>query len=367
MRGHALDETVQKRAWSFGPPDTVECYVSHDEIEQRQVTVMKQSTRVRLGLALLAIIFLTYDRSAFSDEWPNRSVRIIVPFPAGGATDRMARLIADELSKTFKQQFYIENRVGAGGAVGGLQAAKSDPDGYTLLMGNYSTNMTTPIQNPKVGYHAIDDFTNIAMVGGEATALVLNASVNVKTFPDWISWVRKQSDPVNVGGAGPGTISELIVEQLKRSPSLKLNLNMVGYPTGNMLTNLLGNHVPAGIVTLSAVVPHLQGTTLVPIALAANERNPATQNVPTFAELGHPEIGAILWYYVAGPKNLPRNIVDKLNIEIRKLIKAPPLSKQLEQSSYITMDVDATALTDFLARDFVKWTAMYENAGFKTK
>jgi tripartite-type tricarboxylate transporter receptor subunit TctC len=298
-----------------------------------------------------------------AQEWPTKAVKIVVPFGAGGQSDRTARLIVEELSKVFKQQFYVENRVGAGGVIGGLQVAQSLPDGYTLLLGNYGTNMMTPIQDRTVRYHPIADFTNIAMIAGEASVVAVNPETKVTSFAEFVTWVGQQPHPVNVGTSGRGTVSELIFEQLKKNPKLRLNVATIGAASVTSLSNLLGNHISAGSMTVSSLLPYVEPRKLVPLAIASRERAPALKDIPTFAELSYPEVDNVIWTYIAAPKGLPEPIVNRLNVEVRKAVKLPAIAKALDQHAYFTMDADVPTLNAFLAQEYKAWTAKFQSVG----
>ena len=150
-----------------------------------------------------------------AQDWPNRPVRVVVPFGAGGAADRLGRIAADHLSKAFKQQFYIENRVGAGGAVASKDIARADADGYTLLIGGSGPHIMGPAENPNIGYDPVGDFTHIAMIGGESFALSAQASLGVKSFKELIALSNSKPEPINCGTPGAGSLGQLMVEQMQ--------------------------------------------------------------------------------------------------------------------------------------------------------
>ena len=154
-------------------------------------------------------------RSRRAQDWPNRPVKVVVPFGAGGAADRLGRIAADHLSKAFKQQFYIENRVGAGGAVASKDIARADADGYTLLVGGSGPHIMGPAENRNIGYDPVGDFTHIAMIGGESFALSAQASLGVKTFKELIALSKSKPDPINCGTPGAGSLGQLMVEQMQ--------------------------------------------------------------------------------------------------------------------------------------------------------
>jgi hypothetical protein len=198
----------------------------------------------------------------------------------GGAVRRSGdhrpdgRLIADELTKTFKQQFYVENRVGGGGVVAAVQVARADPDGYTLMIGSYGPHIFAPATST-LSYDVLTDFTHIAMIGGESFIIVAHPALGVKSFAELVQFAKSHSGPAQYGLARPSDPRRLVVEQLIRKPGLLPNLNHIPYRGGGpVMTDLIGNHVSLGCITLSAAIEHVRSGTLVPLALIATERAP---------------------------------------------------------------------------------------------
>ena len=287
---------------------------------------------------------------AQAQDWPNRPVKVVVPFGAGGAADRLGRIAADHLSKAFKQQFYIENRVGAGGAVAAAAIARADADGYTLLIGGSGPHIMGPAENPNIGYDPVGDFTHIAMIGGESFALSAQASLGVKSFKELIALSKSKADPINCGTPGAGSLGQLMVEtmQLKKIA----NLNHVPYRGGApLLTDFFGNHIPVAATPILPILQHAAAGTIVPLAVTSTERIPVLKDVPTFAELGYPEMNGAIWFWLAGPKGLPAPIVAKLNDEIRRFIAcAGDASRCSSKSALLSMDADVAGADEIHRR-----------------
>jgi len=252
-------------------------------------------TRLKLIGGALAALVVVVSHAVDAQEWPNRPVKVVVPFAAAGTTDRMGRLIAEELSKSFKQQFYVENRTGGGGVIGAAQVARADPDGYTLMIGGYGPHIFAPATTPNLGYDPLADFTHIAMIGGESFIIVANPALGVTSFAELVQLAKTRTTPLNMGSPGQATLGALVVEQLLRKPGLLPTLNHVPYRGGG----------PA--------IEHINAGTLVPLALISTERVAALKELPTIVELGHPDIGGAIWSWLAGPKQLPAAMVARLN------------------------------------------------------
>ena len=200
-------------------------------------------------------------------------MKVVVPFGAGGAADRLGRIAADHLSKAFKQQFYIENRVGAGGAVASKEIMRADPDGYTLLVGGSGPHIMGPAENANIGYDPVGDFTHIAMIGGESYALSAQASLGVKTFKELIALSKTRAEPINVGSPGAGSLGQLNVEQMQLRKIA--NVNHVPYRGGApLLTDFFGNHIPVASTPILPILQHAAAGTVVPLAVTSTGRVP---------------------------------------------------------------------------------------------
>jgi tripartite-type tricarboxylate transporter receptor subunit TctC len=317
----------------------------------------------RLVAAVLAVMALA-GPAAHAQDWPNRPVKVVVPFGAGGAADRLGRIAADHLSKVFKQQFFIENRVGAGGAVASREVMRADADGSTLLVGGSGSHIMGPAENPNIGYDAVGDFTHIAMIGGESYALSAQASLGVKSFKELIALSKSRAEPINCGTPGAGSLGQLVIEAMLVNKTA--NLNHVPYRGGApLLTDFFGNHVPTAMTPILPIIQHAAAGTIVPLAVTSTERVAALKDVPTFQEIGYPEANGAIWFWLAGPKNMPAPIVEKLNAELRAFITSPETKRQFEQNALLSMDASSSVLTQYVASELKRWTTFVEEKGLK--
>jgi tripartite-type tricarboxylate transporter receptor subunit TctC len=334
--------------------------------DDRREDTMKSPRLLGVAAALVAASCLCMGPAARAQDWPNRAVKVIVPFAAAGTTDRLGRLIAEELSKTFRQQFYVENRVGGGGVVGAAQVARADADGYTLMIGGYGSHIFGPATLSNIGYDPLSDFTHIAMIGGESFIIVAHPALGVRSFADLTRLAKAHAEPLNMASPGQGTLGAVVVEQLRRKPGLLPSLNHVPYRGGGpVMTDLLGNHVSLACITLSSASEHVQAGTLVPLALISTERVAALKQLPTIVELGHPDIGGAIWSWLAGPRNLPAPMVERLNQEVRRSLGKPELRQRFERDLFLSKDADVAALNAFIAGELRRWTAFFQETGLK--
>jgi tripartite-type tricarboxylate transporter receptor subunit TctC len=323
-------------------------------------------TRSAIGLAAAVLVgcLAAASPSLAQQDWPNRAVKVIVPFGAGGAADRLGRIAADHLSRAVKQQFYIENRVGAGGAVASTAVARADADGYTLLIGGSGPHIMGPAENPNIGYDPVSDFAHIAMIGGESFALSAQSSLGVKSFKDLIALSKSKAEPINCGSPGAGSLGQLMLEQIQLRKIA--NLNHVPYRGGApLLTDFFGNHISVAATPVLPILQQAEAGAIVPLVVTSTQRIALLKDVPTFAELGYPEMNGAIWFWLAGPKGLPAPIVARLNEEMRRLIASAETRQLFEKSALLSLDADSPRLTGFIAEEVKRWRAFVEEKGLK--
>jgi tripartite-type tricarboxylate transporter receptor subunit TctC len=221
-----------------------------------------------------------------------------------------------------------------------------------------------PAENRNIGYDPVGDFTHIAMIGGESYALSAQASLGVKTFKELIALSKSRAEPINCGTPGAGSLGQLVIEAMLVKKTA--NLNHVPYRGGApLLTDFFGNHVPTAMTPILPIIQHAAAGTIVPLAVTSSERVTALKDVPTFEELGYPEGSGAIWFWLAGPKSLPAPVVEKLNMEMRKMINAPEMKQQFEKSALLSMDADVPTLTKYVAAELKRWTAFVDEKGLK--
>ncbi len=300
--------------------------------------------------------------SARADDWPAHPVRIVVAFGAGGSADILGRLVAAELSDMFNQRFFVENRPGNSGSIGSAMVARAEPDGYTLLIGGSGPHLTGPAINPNIGYDPMRDFTHIAMIAGDTYALAANPALGARTLADVIRLARER--PLAAASPGPGSLGHLLLIQFNRLA--KVDIAHIPAPGGSV-TDVLGNHVPLALTTVLTVGQHLRSGALTGIALTSTERNPAFPNIPTFAELGYPDMHGSTWFWLTAPKGLPVPIVETLNSALRKLTHAPRVEQYFAQQALMTMDLDVPGVNKFLSQELAYWAPLAKESGLRVQ
>ena len=309
-------------------------------------------------LALAAILGTALPGfSASAAEWPDKPVRIIVPFPAGGATDMLGRVFAEQLSKSFGQQFYVENRAGGGGLIGSEAAARAAPDGYTLEISGIPSHVLAPAMNKNVTFDPIKDFTHIAYLGGPPNVFVVHPSLGIKTFKELLA--RMKSDPEGLQYVSPsiGSLGNMLAEYI--ADKEKVKLVHVVYRGGSVaIQDLVAGHVKVGSMAISTTRAHIAAGKLVPIAISSEQRLEEFPDMPTLVELGYPDLVAKTWFSLSGPAGLPRQIVERLNAAVNKAIAVPDVHKHLKNEMVETQAMTPEQITAFMQAEINKWSPL---------
>ncbi len=320
------------------------------------------------ALALLAT-------ASFAQEtWPTKPVRIVSPFPAGGTSDVMARMVADALSKELGQQFIIDNVGGAGGTIGTLRGAKAVPDGYTLMQTGVGQNAVAHGLDPKLGYDSMRDFVHIAQVHSGPNVLVVHPSTPFTSFKELVDYVRKNPGKLNYGythAASGHMAMELLKIEASKCPAGVKDCNgffMVGIPYrggGPMMQDLLGGQIPLMFINQDSALPHVKAGKLRALAVTSLQRNPLYPDVPTIAESGFPGFQALSWSGLSMIKGTPQPIVDKFESAMRKIMTSPEIKQRLESVGFVVPAPGAKAYADFVKSELDLWTRVIKTAGIK--
>ncbi len=312
---------------------------------------------LRLALCLWALAGVSAGPVA-AQSWPTRPVKIVVAFSPGGSADQLGRLLAQELTTAFGQQFHVENRPGSSGSIGSGLVARAEPDGYTLLIAGSGPHLTGPAINPNIGYDPIKDFTHIAMIAADSFVVVVNPAVGAHSIADLVRIAKTR--PLTSSSPGAGSLGHLILEQFNRQAGI--DIEHVPSPNSGML-DVLGNHISMSFTTLLTAGEHIRSGGMLGLAVTATERNPAYRSIPTFAEQGYPEVRGDTWFWLAGPKNLPPDIVGRLNQEVRRIIKLPRIQAYMAQMALTTRDLDPAAVTGFVREEVAYWAPLVRAVG----
>ena len=310
---------------------------------------------------LLAATALLAAPQAIAQTWPARPIRLVVPFPPGGTTDIVGRIVAARMSVALGQPVVVENRAGAGGTVGSDVVAKSPPDGYTLVVSNIAAHGVAPSIFPTLPYDPVRDFTHIALLADTPSALAVSAASPMRTFADLVA--RARTRDVTVASPGNGSSSHVLTGLLARNMDLRLvHVPYRGSAPG--ITALLAGEVDAIITTLL----ELGGNDRIRmLASTAARRSPGYETIPTFAELGRPEMTAPTWFGLSGPAGLPAPIADRLHAEAMAALRHPEVVQRLTE---LVATPDALTRADYaalVAREVTRWAEAVRISGARAE
>ncbi|WP_076998240.1 tripartite tricarboxylate transporter substrate binding protein [Variovorax sp. KK3] len=294
-------------------------------------------------------------------DFPNKPIRIVVPFPAGGATDAAARLVATQMSEAWGQPVVVDNRAGAGGNVGSDIVAKSAPDGYTLVMGVTGSHAINTSLYSKMPYDPVTDFVPIAQVAVVPNVLVVHPSVPAKNLAELVALAKREPGKLNYASLGNGTAAHLGMEMLKTAAGI--DVTHVPYKgSAPAVTDLLAGQVQMMVDGLPSALPHIQAGKLRAIALTSLKRAPALPELPTIAET-YKGFYADAWSGLFAPKGTPKPVVDKLSAEVQRILKQPAVREKLAALGAEPVGSTSAEFGAHVKREIDKWAAVVKSSG----
>jgi tripartite-type tricarboxylate transporter receptor subunit TctC len=320
---------------------------------------MQKAIGILISVAMLAMA----TPASQAQNYPDKPIRIVSPFPVGGIADIFSREIGKKLTEAWGQPVIVDNRTGAGGNIGADIVAKSAPDGYTLVIGNIGTHAVNVSLFPTMPFDTIKDFTPIVHVLDAEGLLVVNPSVKATTVPELIALARSEPGKLSYGSGGVGTTSHLAGELFKSMT--KVDIVHVPYK-GNVpaITDLLGGQTSMSFATMPTVLPHVRAGKLRPLAVLGTTRSPALPDVPTVAE-SVPGFDVSNWIGLFGPAGMPPAIVARLNAEVQKIMLSPEIQKRLETEGAKFIPMSPEQFAAFQKSELTKWAKTIKDANIR--
>ncbi len=312
--------------------------------------------------SLVALVALAAT-SALAQSWPQRPVKMLVPFAAGGNIDVMGRLAAARLSEAFGQQFVVENRVGGNGSIATEAVARADADGYTLLWASTSVIAIFPAIS-KVGYDPLKDLAPVSLFGVAPQVLIVNPKIPAQNVAEFIAYVKSQKESLAYGGGGgPGSVSNLLMSLfLKRAGLEMTNVSYRG--TAPALADLIAGHIPTMFVPISEALPQARAGLVRMLAVSSATRSREAPEVPTIAEQGFPGFGIVSWTGMMAPAGTPKDIIDRLAGEFARALKDPQFVAHMRQAGVEpAADASPAGFAAFIAREIALWGEAVKVAG----
>jgi tripartite-type tricarboxylate transporter receptor subunit TctC len=303
--------------------------------------------------------------SALAQAWPNRPIRMIVPYTPGGYTDYMARQVSQKLSETLGQPIIIENKPGANSVIGADAVAKAAPDGYTFgtVIAAHAANATL---NPKLPFDTMKDFTYVSLMSVAPLIMVAHPSTPASNVQELIALARKEPGKLNFASSGIGAAAHLTMEMFKS----RVGINMQHVPyrgTSPALQDIIGGRVNVMFDVVGSLMPHVRSGALKAIVVTAKERMPAAAEVPTMAESGVPDFVSGTWAGVIAPRGVPKEIVTRVAGEIAKILAQPAMREQLAALGYEAVGNTPDEYEAFMREEIAQWAKVIKDAGIKTE
>ena len=314
-------------------------------------------------LAVISILVVMPWSSAGAQDYPNKPVRIIVPFGAGGPADVYARVLAQHLGDAFKQSFVVENRPGAGAIIGTDAVAKAEPDGYTLLLMS-NTHTTNESLIPNRPYELMRDFAPVSPINYSDLLMVAHPSTGVKNLQDFIALAKKDPGKLNYASSGPGTPYHMAGELFKAMTGTNI-IHVPHKSSGDMRSSVIGGHVHMMFDAITVMAQGVQSGQLIALGTTGKQRSAVMPNVPTVAEAGVPGYEATIWLGVLAPVKTPKPIIDKLNAEIVKVMNRPDVKEAWAKQGAVPMSMSPAEFDKYIRADIEKWAQVVKVSGAK--
>lgn len=299
--------------------------------------------------------------AAAQAQYPSRPVRLIVPFPPGGGSDTLARIVGPKLSEVLGQQLVIDNRPGGGTNIGAEIAAKSQPDGYTMLMGNVSHAINVTLYQ-KLSYDLVKDFAPVSLMASTPNILVVHPSVQAKTMKELIALAKSQPGKLDYASSGSGSSAHLAAELFSSMAGVKMN--HIPYKGGGpAVVALVGGQCQVGFATTPSVIQHIKSGKLRGLAVTSAQRSPSTPDLPTVSEAGVKGYEAGTWYGFLVPAGTPKAIVARLHDESVRLLKAPDVKSRLDAAGFEPYGTTPAEFGIYIRSEIAKWSKVVRAAG----
>ena len=325
------------------------------------------TTRRRtLALALLALSTLLSAPAWAQDAWPNKPIRFVVPFAAGGTSDILARLIGERLQASLKQTVVIDNKAGAGGVIGADVVAKSAPDGYTMLIGTISSHAINPALQAKMPYNASTDFAHVLLLGSISNVLLVGAEQPYKTVKELVTAAKAKPGSIAFASAGQGSSQHMSGETFKLLAGAELT--HVPYKgSAPAIQDVIGGQVPMSFETVTVALPHIQSGKVRALAVTSAQRSPALPNTPTLQESGVAGFDVASWQALYAPAGTPLAIVQRLNAEVEKILAQPEIKAKLDSLGLVHSPNTPAQFVAFGNAEMAKWVKVVKDGKVKVE
>ena len=315
-------------------------------------------------VSLAALALTSVSGSVIAQNYPNKVIKLQVPFAPGGTTDIVARVISDPLGKALGQVVVVENKAGGGGVVGANETAKAVPDGYSLGMATVSTTAANPAINPKIPYNPLTDFTAIINIAATPNIIAVHPSFPARNYKEFLAEVKKNPGKYSYSSSGTGGIGHLQTELFKNLTQTFIT-HIPYRGAGPALNDTVAGQVQIIFDNLPSALPFIQQKRLIPIVVAAPNRLAVLPDVPTFKEVGLEPVNRMAYYGILGPKGLPKDVVDKVSAGVRKALEEPAVRKRIEDTGSIVIANTPEQFTAQIKAEFEVYKKVVADSNLK--
>lgn len=296
--------------------------------------------------------------------WPNKPIKLVVPFAAGGTTDVVGRVIGEYLGRRLGQNIVVENRPGKGATIGTTQAAKAPPDGYTFLISNVAAHAISPALYGDLEYDPVADFTHITLASFNPSVLVVHPTFEAKTLAEYVAYARANPDKLAYATSGPGSSNHILGVKLGQVSGAKF-VHIPYRGAGPAMQDTIAGIVPSMFDSLPSAAPHIKAGKVRALAVSGEQRNPAFPDVPTMKEAGFPDLISYSWFGLSAPKGLPAPIVDRVAADMQAVLKEPDVVKRWQDIGAEASTKTPAEFTSFVKAEVAKWTPVVKASGAK--